>query len=860
MNTNHLRGAVLAMGAIAWSAWAGWAQAADPHDALIANRAAVAAKAHPGLADYFSAAEALEAGQTDACVAGLDKAIAADGRRPLYHLAKGVVLVLAGRGADAAADLNAANAADEGGCLLVGTQGQREAMMWTAVINHTGGQIVQGGPVGRINPRQFTFMPNIPYEDQVQRWIHSGAKQSGPEYTELAHHFAERLLTAPDVLPMRLKEADDLIAAGKADAALRILHQLSVALGDDPAWLSLDADAQLATGHCGTARMEYDKLLMREADNASAYLGHALASAHIGAIAREKDDLADAALLDPAAAAQFQQQHVAELQSLENSMPKADIKTLTQQFIDAAKAGEDDQKLARRALVLRYAFNGIRRVPQEKYIDGVRRRLNAIRTNPKDAAGWADLATFIYLEATNKYGQGKSDGIEWESDRIDAMFYANKALSLDPNNIEAIATKGWLLEQDNQEKDALTMAQNGLQIVPGYPRLANLQNELLQVSSLRAQQQAANLRSVKSGMIFTPDAIITWTRPPSQAELDAAKGYDSMSAANVATADHALLTGWRQFSDSVEQMDVIADYLDYHGQQPDAINLYKKILSLDPGNETALMQLEDIYKDNKQVDDAFALQFRLDNIFATSASAMIDKAASDDQAQNAAAVKQDLDQALEADPSDARVYVGFAHFFATSDPATWDAYVRCAIAMSEAQALVNGESFATGAPGDLAPNDAKIMTMLLQNRAKFLRQNNRAAEADVLTKNLADIQRRVALNRTFEGAQDSGAAFQIARLQWEKQLIANNEMADAARFCLQIPNREGQWHTEVSGEAYQIEYPVYRYLSQRLYHYQLWHFWGPNTLEGYEQWVQQRPNSTDTGVPPPANNSGNFAQ
>jgi Tfp pilus assembly protein PilF len=629
---------------------------------------------------------------------------------------------------------------------------------------------------------------------------------------------------------------------------LPILRQIGVVMGDDLAWLSLDANAHLAAGYWGTVRIQFDRLLLREPDNSQAYLGHALASAHIGALAREKDDLVVAATLDPAGTAQFHQQHDAELQAAENSMPKEDAKTLTQPFIAAAKSGEDDEKLAQRALRLRYAVNAVRRVPQEKYIDGYRRRLNAIKANPKDAAGWADLATFIYREAPNKFGEGKSDGIDWESDRVDAMFYSNRALSLDPNNIEAISTKGWLLEQDNQEKDALTLAQNGLRLVPGYPRLANLQGELLQVSALRAQQQAGNLRSVKSGMILTPDAIITWSRPPSQAELDAARGYDAMSSANLATANHDLLTGWRQFSDSVEQMDVIADYLDYHGQQQQAIDLYKKVLSLDPRNETALMQLEDICKNNKQVDDAFELQFRLDNVFATSADAMVDKAASDEDAHDLAAAKADLDRALAADPSDAKVYVQMAHLNSNTDAAAWDVYTRCAVAMSEAQMRINHESFVAGTPGSLAPADAQLMIMLLKNRAHYLQQNNRSA-ADAVNRELTDINRRVALSKVYDGAQDSQPAWQTARLQWEKQLIANNEMAQAARFCLEIPNRAGAWHSESGNEAYQLEYPVYRYLAPKLYHFQLWHFFGPGTLQNYEAWATSG-HSTDTGLPP----------
>jgi tetratricopeptide (TPR) repeat protein len=836
MKIKHIGGVGLALLALGWGAWC-WG--ADPHDEVIDRRAALSEKAHPGIDDFLAAAKALSAGKNDDCLASLNKAIQAEGNRPLYHLARGSFLIVMGKSGDAAADLAATHGPDPGGFLTSGVMGQSELPMWKAVVEQLSGKAPPTTP-GRV---AFRFTPNLPLEGAVQKWLAAGGG-AGPAQTEVLRHMAARWETVPDALPLLMKEARGAVAQGHGKDELPTLRTLGVVLGDDLPWLAVDADAHLASGDWGMARSEYDKLLIRESDNPKAYLGHAWACAQLGSIPRAKEDLAEAAALDPAAAAAFHQQHDADLAALASALPKETPAALSQQLLAAAKAGEDDEKLVQKALLLRKAMNVQRRVPEERYIEGERRRLNAINANPKDTAGYADMATYIYLNALDKHGHGAANDLEWEHDRITAMTDADAALKLDPQNITAMATKGWLLEQDNQEKDALTIAENGLQIVPGYPRLANLQNTLLQVSAIRAEIEAGKLRAPKSGMIFTPDAIITWTRGPTEGELEAARKYDGMSSANVATANNDIVTGWRKFGDDVEQMDVVADYIDMQGQEQDAINLWKKVLTLDPENVTALGDLQDVYKDAHLPDDALEMEFRLDNVFATSVNALLQKAVADEKAQNPDSAQAALDRAMATDPADARIYFDLARLHESDGP-TMQAYMRSAIALVEAGARFNNATFVLGSPGPLLGVEWKVMTTLEQAQAKYFTRTGNTQQADQANQMVDDIKRRVALANAYDGAQDNGWAFRAARLQYERQLIADQEMNAAALFCLQVPVRNGSWHTEANREEYAVEYPVYRYLAPRLYHFQLWHFFGPGTLESYESAADK-----DANVPP----------
>ncbi len=68
-------------------------------------------------------------------------------------------------------------------------------------------------------------------------------------------------------------------------------------------------------------------------------------------------------------------------------------------------------------------------------------------------------------------------------------------------------------------------------------------------------------------------------------------------------------------------------------------------------------------------------------------------------------------------------------------------------------------------------------------------------------------------------------------------LLADNELAAAVRYIHANGARSGQWH-EITGADLDMQYPIYLYLRSRIFHFQLWHYFGPATVEHYEAKAQ----------------------
>ena len=249
-------------------------------------------------------------------------------------------------------------------------------------------------------------------------------------------------------LPVLMERAAEYTEAGSPEKALPLLRQMQTIWGDDTGYLWVEAMACMATGDAGDARLALDEVLMRRPDFVAGYLNRALAAGRLGSIPRMKADLAVAAALDAHAERDFEQAHRAEIDGDISAASKQSVEDVTTQFLQAISSGASDAALLQLAEGVQQAVNLNRRDPQEKNQDGLRIRAAAIEADP-GAAPLGEMARYVYLESPSKYGEGNDTAIEWVNDRILAMNFANRALRIDGQNIAALATKAWLLEEDN---------------------------------------------------------------------------------------------------------------------------------------------------------------------------------------------------------------------------------------------------------------------------------------------------------------------------------------------------------------------------------------------------------------------------
>lgn len=676
--------------------------------------------------------------------------------------------------------------------------------------------------------------------------IDAGAVRSAAATLEQGHWTP----TVAQALPFLLEQAAEDCETGHAAAALPLLRQMQPVVGADSSFIWVMALADVGTGDLADARVYFDEVLMRRPDLVSGYLERGLVAGELGSIPRMKADLAIAQSLDPRAAADFQRAHAAEIAACTASTQTA--AKLLDDLFNKAMTGADVQTLVPMAAELVKASNLDRKYPQERYQDNLRIRAAAIEADPKNAQPYADLATSIYWDAKKKYGEGSVVPIEWENDRITAMRLANEALAIDPRNVTALATKAWLFEQDNQNKDALDMADQGLKILPAYPRFTKLQSIILNASGLTAQQAAAQERSTKFYVINTPDWLVTFSRGPTDEELKKAKAFDAMSAANISDANRSELAAWEKFGETVEGMNDAAGYFQWIGQDDKAVALWKRVVEVDPENAEAMEALEQYAKDHNLPDEATDWQVRVENIYTTSADSLVQEAATQLKAGQTAAAGRSITRALAIDPASVAVFQSFARFTLTAKGAgDWLKVSHCGEALALAVGQTYGEDLRASATGPLPASRVQTFLAFLTD-AHTIATRYDATAAQVYAADIAALNARVASARTGAeiladntlrgpdfaaqgAARNQGRlALQQAHFENLRMLLADHELPAAARYGLAVGPRNGQWHEEITGAQLDLEYPIYLYLRSRVFHFELWHYFGPNTLEHYE--------------------------
>jgi tetratricopeptide (TPR) repeat protein len=683
-----------------------FAATAGPDPAIIVQQGARNVLAeHPGADQYLQGVLALRELKFPEAAELFGKALAKDDENALFHQALGITLAVQGQYADAAKDLVRSLQLDSTNKL---------SKAWLASLRIA----TKNGRLG--NQWGYDLYMGDPLEQTLHYW--GWAHQPGPgNATRYAGHgdpvelTAQSLLAQPILMPLVVDRALALHQAGKDVQALATLETTRAQYHNDPVWLYLDADVRLALGRNDDAREEFLRVLDGRPDLAAAYLGLGLANARLGEISQADRDFAAAAQIAPDLAKEFRTKHDAQIAQLAASMPKDPPAKLAADLLDAAGKGEDLPKLTERAMRLLRAVNAVRKRADEEHDNGLRRLEAEVSADPANSDRWADLAKYVYLEARvrtvwngphNKPQYLRNQNhVEYQHEKDLAEQYVDKALSLNPNNVEAIATKAWLLSMRGMNRDALDLAERGLQLSPDFPRLAKLKAALLAASSDTAWAESARLRSVKTINGVGWWVIIT----PSHEELEQAQAYQGMSWQNMKDATEANKRAFRKYAGTIQGYLSRGDYYLWMNDFPQAIANYEEILKLDPNNFEAFEGLEEAYSESNQPDKALEYSVRAIATMDTTVSPLLEQAWNLIGQTRWKSAGEILDRAMQMDPADARIYAYRAAMNSWQGQlddaiACW----WCVLAMEEARMRLNGQTVSGGKGPPIIKHDAVL--------------------------------------------------------------------------------------------------------------------------------------------------------
>jgi tetratricopeptide (TPR) repeat protein len=503
--------------------------------------------------------------------------------------------------------------------------------------------------------------------------------------------------------------------------AILFLGLSETAYHNDPIWLYLDGEVKLGLGWYDNARADFTRVLAARPDLIEAYLGRGLADAHLGRLARYEADLAAAGELNQERAKAFKALHAAEVAALQAAMPGQKPQDLAADLLKKALANEPTAALVAGAKALELSANAIRRYGDEQYQDGLRKLQNQVIADPKSSVRWGELAKYVYLEArvrTVWNGRGNKlqdlrnqDQDQYLRERQLAMQYADKALELDPRNVDAIGTKGWLTLMNEDPTTAMKLAEQGLAIQPYYPRLAKLKSTVLSLQSDNAWYEAQKLRAPRT--FNGPGWWVTIS--PSEAELQQARQYDQLSSQITSQANEQSRQAFEKYSATLSGLLLKGDYYAWVGDFPASIAAYEEVLKVEPENVQALEALYDTYSESvENPGKALFYEVKYVNTQQTTAAPWLNVAWEHIVATRWRSAEQSLDQAALLDPADSRIFA-YRAVVATNQKkfAEAAAYWRIVLAMEEARMNLDGQTLLASQGGG-APLTQQGSNMALQ--------------------------------------------------------------------------------------------------------------------------------------------------
>jgi len=347
--------------------------------------------------------------------------------------------------------------------------------------------------------------------------------------------------------------------------------------------------------------------------------------------------------------------------------------------------------LVEKALAAHRWFSARRLRYDEAYQDRIWVLSDAARNDAKNTAWPEGLARFLYNHhvvptvwngprATEQFRPQSKTEHGWELQR--ALDTADAALRLDPRNVNAIATKAWVLHTLGNVGEAERLADQGLRIERRNVRLLRLKEKILLDRAAAMEAQARALRAghteTHTEMRSDGEYRVTTHRPPTAAELAQAAALEAQAAA--CRREAAQLAAE---TDKVEKVTIPALL---------KAGAFDEAARCDPDRADVLKGQAEMAKRRRDARGAKAYTLLATPLEHTTAAPKLQTAWTETVRTAWKSATETLDAAAQIDPTDARVpaYRAIVAVGRGGDAATATRERRAALALEEAKLQLMG--------------------------------------------------------------------------------------------------------------------------------------------------------------------------
>lgn len=568
--------------------------------------------------------------------------------------------------------------------------------------------------------------------------------------------FANRNLATAPMASFSLQSARQLLEKNQLPEALEAAGLARTIFPFDGDIRFVSAEIYRRLGRPETARVEYTIALTMATDSAAAYRGRALAAAAEGDRHRAEADLASAAKFDPNPSADISQSvrtllsHASVTDTPANLLGKLDA---------AAAAGDPADKLLPVAMELQKASAATRLRYDEIYQDRLHQLEDAMRASPQNADAYVAVAGYILDELSNRgeeveprramqpYRYQYSQAMEVSR----AMFALNKALNIDPHNVEALVRMAYANDAIGQSDKAAAYIQQVMQLVG----TANADAVRL-LAEYRARQagrlfaQAQSLRTPtftsSSHTENRSDGVylvtVTTRHDPSGYDLQQADACEQQAKQVIAQAKSLMEQAMKQNPDTVDGLLLRASYENWFATPEQALATLRKAAEKFPASLKAQDALVDYLQVHLMADDAIDQRMVASKLYQTTAGPLLERVWRKIHDTGWEPLVDDLKRARQADPADARstAYLAFAQSDAKQD-AQSAASLRVATALEVARLQFDEQGAGAQLPRDAG--DFALPIRLLDLSAV------RAAKSNQLDKALDDCRTAAGFGQRF---------------------------------------------------------------------------------------------------------------
>lgn len=690
--------------------------------------------AQPGVQAYTKGLQALQQGKPAEAIDALSEAVDADEENADFYTARGVARVLAEKLPEAAKDLERS---------LRLRPGHHETRMWLASGVAMGGEFDRDVTIYPVSTddRHESFVRQashdygqLPFRRNIGGDITDAPQLRVAARQKLAQGAAEFVTLAKGaggaaVTSAVTGQAKELYKNGDYAAALAEFAHALAADDDDAESLYYHANCALALDDYTTAREEFTRLLTVRTDDGPGYLGRALAAAKLGDAERAKNDLARAARLKAADLVKVRQQVHAALTDLPSDPQPT--KELFDALFAAAKKASDPASLVEQALALRRVVHGRQRRYDEWYQDELRKREDAVRTEPLNADRLADLGKFLYDESSVHRERVEPRApyrlfryqtkVTQNRELARAEKLANEALALNPRQVRAIAVKASVRMWNGLYGDAQEIVRLGLKVDPNSDELLERMAEVLEVAAAQKSGEARDLRTpqyLSSRQETVGDYLYTYTyyHHPSLQEKQRAAELDSEAQRCIDMALDQIQKAARRKQGTAEGWYYQGVYYWRQQQLPEAQSCYEQALKLAPDRVRWHFNLAGILVAQGKYAAALEARIAGTRLIESSAPLLLELTWDYVAKTRWRTARETLRRAVDLNAADARIpaYMGVVSIGSekTADARPW---FLMALALEEARLRLHGRTLSADGKSSLAAEDYGL-SMTLRRR------------------------------------------------------------------------------------------------------------------------------------------------